>query len=187
MDDHSATGPYSNNGRTDAVWRTLEAYGFRRSADKKSFDGLIPSSCFENFARKNIRSGNLLEDGQIVGYETPELADRIKRSHHIDYLEGPERKAILEEEDAELVMRALSTEKIKSVQDLYYTDLFYSFCRGDLEEGMSTWHCRYCKTCQDWRDWHCKGCKKCQYGASIPCENCNPEEYAAWKSATGYY
>ena len=46
--------------------RTLEAYGFRRSADKKSFDGLIPSSCFENFARKNIRSGNLLEDGQIV-------------------------------------------------------------------------------------------------------------------------
>ncbi|EJK50099.1 hypothetical protein THAOC_30970 [Thalassiosira oceanica] len=198
MEDHSAGGSYSNKGRTAAVWRTLEAYGFRRSADKKSFDGLKPSGCFEYFVRKNVRrEENLAEDGQIVGYETPELAEKIRSSHHIGYLEGPERKAILEEEDAELVTRALSTENIMrpnpdategnwSSQHLYYTDLFYSFCRGGLEEEKCTWHCRICKTCQDWRDWHCKGCNKCQYGASIPCENCNPEEFASWKSATGW-
>ncbi|EJK47769.1 hypothetical protein THAOC_33493 [Thalassiosira oceanica] len=91
MEDHSAGGSYSNKGRTAAVWRTLEAYGFRRSADKKSFDGLKPSGCFEYFVRKNVRrEENLAEDGQIVGYETPELAEKIRSSHHIGYLEGPD-------------------------------------------------------------------------------------------------
>lgn len=199
MDDHSASGPYSNQGRTDAVWKTLEAYGFRRSADKKSaFDGLTPTSCFEFFVRQSVNiPGKILEDGQIDGYQIPRLADKIRSSHHIGYLEGPTQTAIKAEDDMELVTRALSTNNIQKDDPaapadswdrrLYDTDLFYSFCRGDLEEEKCTWHCRVCKDCMDWRDWHCKGCKKCQYGASIPCEKCNPEEFAAWKSQTGYW
>mmetsp|Transcript_26589 Transcript_26589/g.40209 ORF Transcript_26589/g.40209 Transcript_26589/m.40209 type:complete len:104 (+) Transcript_26589:46-357(+) len=35
MDDSSAGGPYTTRGRTDAVWKTLQAYGFKKSEDKK--------------------------------------------------------------------------------------------------------------------------------------------------------
>jgi hypothetical protein len=49
---------------------------------------------------------------------------------------------------------------------------YYSFCRGQWEQGDCTWHCRDCGECNDWREWHCGKCKKCTYGVSIPCQGC---------------
>ncbi|KAL7525259.1 hypothetical protein ACHAWF_001277, partial [Thalassiosira exigua] len=159
---------------------------------KSAFDGLTPTQCFEHFVRHSVKiPGNLSENDQIVGHEVPLLAGKIRRSHQIGYLEGQEQTAIKKEDDKELVKRALSTDKLQKVDQsgnsVYYTNMFYSFCRGDLEEGHCTWHCRACRECKDWRAWHCKGCKKCQYGDSIPCDKCNPEEYASWKSQSGYW
>ena len=189
MEDPSARGPYTSRGRTDAVWKTLQAYGFNKSADKKkAFDGLTPTPCFEYFVRENVKKvGKVLEDGQIEGNTVSELAERIRSSHQIKYLEEPVQKAIEEEDDMELVTHALSTGDIRrdgpndDRESGYYTDLFYSFCREGVEQSTCTWHCRVCKGCNHWRDWHCKGCKTCKYGVSIPCDKCNAKEYASWQ------
>lgn len=113
-----------------------------------------------------------------------ELAECIRDSDQVGYLDEENKNSIKSEDDMELVMRALSTTCIKKEDD-YYSDLFFSFCNGDVEQGICTWHCRVCQGCKDWRDWHCKGCKECQYGSSIPCDKCNPEEYASWKRHSG--
>lgn len=65
MEVRSARDPYTNRGRTDAVWKTLEAYGFRKSNEKgKTFDGLTPNPCFECFVRKSVKKdGNIRDDG----------------------------------------------------------------------------------------------------------------------------
>mmetsp|Transcript_9860 Transcript_9860/g.12429 ORF Transcript_9860/g.12429 Transcript_9860/m.12429 type:complete len:224 (-) Transcript_9860:718-1389(-) len=194
MDDSSAGGPYTTRGRTDAVWKTLQAYGFKKSEDKKkAFDGLVPTACFEHFVRENVKKvGKILEDGQIEGNTVSELAKRIRSSHQIKYLEEPVQKAIDDEDDMELVTHALSTEDIRrdgsndDKESGYYTDLFYSFCREAVEQSTCTWHCRVCKGCKDWRDWHCKGCNTCKYGSSIPCDKCNAKEYASWRRNCGW-
>lgn len=188
MEDDSSRDPYTNRGRTEAVWKTLQAYGFKKSADKKEvFDGLSPSACFELFVRESVKDAdNILEDGQIEGDTVSELAKRIRNSHDISYLDEPVQEAIKAEDDVELVMRALSGDIQRDGpnddgESLYYTGLFYSFCREEVEQSNCTWHCRVCKECKDWRDWHCKGCKTCKYGASIPCDKCNSREYASWQ------
>mmetsp|Transcript_26208 Transcript_26208/g.32307 ORF Transcript_26208/g.32307 Transcript_26208/m.32307 type:complete len:229 (-) Transcript_26208:90-776(-) len=195
MQDSSTRGPYTTRGRTDAVWKTLQAYGFKKSADKKkAFDGLIPTSCFEYFVRENVKEmGNILEDGQIEGNTVSELAKRIRSSHEIGYIDDSIQEKIEKEDEMELVTRALSTKGIQrdhgpndDRESGYYTDLFYSFCREEVEQSTGTWHCRVCKGCKDWRDWHCKGCKTCKYGASIPCDKCNATEYASWRRQAGF-
>eukprot|EP00985_Skeletonema_marinoi_P008803 scaffold4022_cov84-Skeletonema_marinoi.AAC.1 len=188
MEDYSAGGSYTR-GRTDAVWKTLKAYGFKKSADKEEvFDGLAPTTCFEYFVRENIKKvGKMMEDGQIEGNTVSELAERIRNSHQIGYTGF--QKVIDEEDDMELVTRALSSEGIQrdgTKESGYYTDLFYSFCREEVEQSTCTWHCRVCKGCKDWRDWHCKGCNTCKYGASIPCDKCNAKEYASWRRHAGW-
>jgi len=196
MEDPSARGPYTSRGRTDAVWKTLQAYGFKKSADKKkAFDGLTPTPCFEYFVRENVKKvGKVLEDGQIEGNTVSELAERIRSSHQIKYLDDSIQEKIEKEDDMELVTHALSTGDIRSRSDGpnddresgYYTDLFYSFCREAVEQSTCTWHCRVCKGCKDWRDWHCKGCNTCKYGSSIPCDKCNAKEYASWQRNCGW-
>jgi hypothetical protein len=177
MEDDSAGCPYPSHGRTKTVWKTLQAYGFIKSADKKAvFDELTPSSCFECFVRKSVKKpDNILDDGQIKGYEITSLAKKIRNFHQVD---DDDEEAFETEDDMDLVTRALSTSGIE--------DHFYSFCREDWEESINTWHCRICKCCQDWREWHCKGCNKCRYGASIPCEECNPNEYASLQRQYGF-
>ena len=53
-----------------------------------------------------------------------------------------------------------------------YRRFFYSFCREAWEQNSSTWHCRSCGSCKDWREWHCGRWNECTYGVSIPCEGC---------------
>ena len=186
MDVSSTTrAPYTNRGRTEAVWRTLQAYGFRQSSDKNSFKGSKPSACFENFVRDRVKkTKNVLDNGQLVGFSIQSLLAKIRSSHRLNYLDDPTRKAIEEEEGVELVKLALSDDNIDK-SNVYYTDLFYSFCSGDLEQENCTWHCKICKECMGWRHWHCKGCNKCQYGASIPCSSCTPREFASWEKNAG--
>eukprot|EP01083_Nonionella_stella_P169494 574831_1 len=43
-------------------------------------------------------------------------------------------------------------------------EIYYSFCRGWVDEDMCTWHCTRCNECQDWRVRHCTTCDKCTYG-----------------------
>jgi hypothetical protein len=184
MESDSAGDPYTNRGRTEAVWYTLAHYGFRRSAPgSNSFEGNVsPSTCFESFVRKMVKQqGGVLDNGEINshGMSIKELAHTIRTNHQIGYLNGRTQNIIQERAGVDLVKQALSGE-IKDAEDLYY-----SFCRGGLEQSMCTWHCRVCKKCKDWRDWHCKGCNKCQYGAMIPCSNCSVREFAAWKQANG--
>ncbi|CAF4331322.1 unnamed protein product, partial [Rotaria magnacalcarata] len=50
--------------------------------------------------------------------------------------------------------------------------LYYSFCRNEVCDKGSDWHCAECRRCMDWRVWHCYYCNKCTYGASLPCERC---------------
>ncbi len=183
MEDNSASKPYTNRGRTDAVWKTLQAYGFKKFAKNEQIgcDELIPSACFESFVRKSVKTpSKILEDGQIVGYEIKELANRI-RLQGVAHVKEEDQTAFEEEEDMELVTRALSDKGLQR-PSVYYTDLYYSFCgaREGLEQSTCSWHCRSCGECEDWRVWHCKGCNTCKYGASTsPCDKCNPEEYAS--------
>lgn len=51
-------------------------------------------------------------------------------------------------------------------------EMFYSFCRDEVEQENCTWHCNVCKECMDWREWHCDTCNKCTYGQSLPCDGC---------------
>eukprot|EP00956_Cyclotella_meneghiniana_P034883 scaffold109059_cov23-Cyclotella_meneghiniana.AAC.1 len=170
---------YDNKGRTQAVWKTLHAYGFSRNSENK-FDDAEPDTCFEFFVRQRVKkSHSVLASGEIVGFEINSLADQIRTSHQIGYLDSETQTLIRDMTDEVLVKEALSSG-IKG------TDLYYSFCREDLEQSMCTWHCKICKECKDWREWHCKGCNKCQYGASIPCSTCNPKEFASWETACGF-
>ena len=177
-----ACGSYNNKRRSEAVWNTLNAYGFQRTSDNMFEDEVIPDACFEYFVRQQVKdSDNILDSGEIAGYEIADLANRIRSSHQMDdNLDGPERTRIRSMNDTDLVKQALSTGGIDG------HELYYSFCRKEVEQTMCTWHCRICKECKDWRDWHCKGCNKCQYGASIPCEKCSPREFASWQKATGW-
>lgn len=183
MEDNSASKPCPNTGRTAAVWKTLQAYGFKKIDKNEQIgcDDLIPSACFESFVRKSVKTpSKILEDGQIVGYEIKELANRI-RLQGVDHVKEEDQTAFEEEEDMEVVTRALSDKGLQR-GDVYYTDLYYSFCgaREGLEQSTCSWHCRLCGECEDWRVWHCKGCNTCKYGASTsPCDKCNPEEYAS--------
>mmetsp|Transcript_39802 Transcript_39802/g.71753 ORF Transcript_39802/g.71753 Transcript_39802/m.71753 type:complete len:247 (+) Transcript_39802:744-1484(+) len=173
MENHNTGGPYSNRGRSEAVWKTLVAYGFRRTPNNL-FDGPTPQPCFECFVRQKVKNpANVLANGEIASRSTANLADRIRTCHHI----GNGEKIIIDNmNENDLVKGALSIDGIK------YTDLYYSFCgRGGLEKLSHTWHCRICKCCKDRRDWHCKGCNKCRYGVLIPCSKRNPRDYASWE------
>lgn len=176
MEDNSASKPYTNRGRTAAVWKTLQAYGFKKFAKNEQIgcDELIPSACFESFVRKSVKTpSKILEDGQIVGYEIKELAETI-RLQGLDHVKEEDQEEFEEEEDMEIVTRALSDKGLHH--------MYYSFCgaREGLEQSTCSWHCRLCGECEDWRVWHCKGCNTCKYGASTsPCDKCNPEEYAS--------
>jgi len=201
MECEKARQPYTNRGRTDAVLKTFEVYGFHRNADGKFDDDASPHPCFECFVRKAVKNNNIAEDGQLISlsypglymeppYERPiavklgiaDIAEKIRKSHQIGYLEGHVKRDIFAKSDSDLVREGLSVKGING------TDLFFSFCRnGALEQDMCTWHCKICKECGDWRDWHCKGCNKCRYGVTVPCSECNPNEYALWKEATGCY
>lgn len=181
MEDDSAGEPYTNRGRSEDVWKILMAYGFqkRSSADGNDDDAgdLLPNACFECYAREQCRRGlalpgQVLPSGEITGWTVSSLAQKIRSSHQIGYLDAKYKKEIVDMADADLVRDALSCKGL-DVSEGY----FYSFCRGDLEQGGCTWHCRICRQCQDWREWHCKGCNKCQYGVSIPCSKCSPREY----------
>ncbi|KAJ6636024.1 hypothetical protein Bhyg_14611 [Pseudolycoriella hygida] len=50
------------------------------------------------------------------------------------------------------------------------SQLFYSFCQGDVFNIDNGWHCVTCQSCQEWREWHCGYCDKCAYGTT--CERC---------------
>jgi hypothetical protein len=179
MELDSARDSYTSRGRTDAVWKILAAYGFNRNTDTSSneeFEGVKPHACFEYYVRK--RKSRADENSELPKYRIADLAQNI--SHLIDYLRDEEKARIERLDDRALVKEALSVNKFGM-----YTGLYFSFCRGDVED--SGWHCRICKQCTDWRSWHCKGCKKCQYGVSIPCEECSPKEFAHWKERTGYW
>lgn len=180
LESDKAANAYTSRGRNDAVWKILEAYGFRRSTDskktKEQFEGPTPAPCFELVARTHCSkgefiSGNVLENGEMVDYRVAELANKIRSSHHIDYMDDDQKKKILQMDDATLVRDALS------VGGLDNGSHYFSFCRDDLEQSDCTWHCRICKGCMDWRDWHCKGCNTCKYGVSIPCDKCTPGKY----------
>ena len=199
MECDNARKPYTAHDRTDAVLKIFQVYGFRPTSDGKKFDGATPHPCFECFVRNAVRDNNISKDGQLiaVSYLVPlvvppyertlfkslrvdDIAEQIRNSHHLKYLEEDVRRGILEKSDGDLVKEALSVDGLNG-------ELFYSFCRkGALEQDNCTWHCQICKVCQDWREWHCKGCNKCQYGASIPCSECNPNEYASWEKACCY-
>lgn len=183
MEKKSAGDAYTNRGRTDSVWKTLKYYGFvpatssQRSSSSVFEGGIHPHPCFESFVRKNVETKRVSDDtGEILHYSIEDLANEIRKSHQIDYLEGTQQSLIKNMAGSKLVKQALSTV---GIQD--HVGLFYSFCRNDLEQDNCTWHCKVCKECKDWRDWHCKGCNKCQYGASIPCSKCSPREYASWE------
>lgn len=181
MESSTAHRSYTNRGRTDAVLKTLKAYGFVASTDtksKKAFDGgFEPSVCFECYVRKHV--GLAHENGELPGKSIGDLAFNIRKSHLLGYENEATNTRIDGLEDRDLVKEALSA---KGITD---TGLFYSFCRDDLEEFHRMWHCRICRVCVSWHDWHCKGCNKCQYGESIPCEKCKPNEFASWKEASG--
>ena len=85
-----------NKGRSEAVWNTLNAYGFQRTSDNKFEDEVIPDSCFEYFVRQQVKdSDNILDSGEIAGYEIADLANRIRSSRQMDdNLDGPERTRI---------------------------------------------------------------------------------------------
>lgn len=174
QEQSSARDPYNNRGRTDSVWKSLMAYGFRKSPNNKSpfFDGPVPSPCFEYFVRENVkeRSG-IQQNGEIESHSIEKIANEIRTSHQVGYLDDEDKSNIQNMDNSSLVTQALSVGGFQNM------DLYYSFCRQDLEQDTCTWHCRICKECKDWRDWHCKGCNRCQYGASIPCHKCNEREY----------
>ena len=199
---------YTNRGRNDAVWKTLEAYGFQRPKEngkKRSLEessgssrGKTPSPCFELFVREKVKAPtNILGVGQIQNNTVDELAQKILNPERVGYLDDETQTALQREKHTELVRLALSTDGLtKEDPDaapgdwmnsfIYNTRLFYSFCRRDVEPMDNTWHCRKCKGCQDWRDWHCKGCDKCKYGATIPCDTCNPSEYGDRMASDGF-
>lgn len=52
--------------------------------------------CFEYFVRQQVKdSDNILDSGEIAGYEIADLANRIRSSRQMDdNLDGPERTRI---------------------------------------------------------------------------------------------
>eukprot|EP00927_Polykrikos_kofoidii_P077582 TRINITY_DN74514_c0_g1_i1.p1 TRINITY_DN74514_c0_g1~~TRINITY_DN74514_c0_g1_i1.p1 ORF type:complete len:318 (+),score=39.51 TRINITY_DN74514_c0_g1_i1:33-956(+) len=173
MEDHTARW-YGNQGRTEAVKKILEAYGFAAEVWKKGADrSKHPSACFEHFVRTASKKGQnaLNQDGTVKGRSIKELATEIRGAEFWTYHERYEDQlrdyGQGEEADMAIVKSALT-----QINDIGY---FYSFCRRGMEQDMTTWHCKVCKQCQDWRVWHCKGCKKCSYGCTLPCRNCAGE------------
>ena len=56
-----------------------------------------------------------------------------------------------------------------SICDVEY---YYSFCRGEVVDSDSTWHCHDCRVCREDSEWHCKRCNQCTYGITLACEGC---------------
>ena len=104
--------------------------------------------------------------------EGDDILSLIKDSHAFEYMDEDERML----DDEQLLQLCLSNRG----------SYFYSFCRHELEQKECTWHCKTCKTCQDWREWHCSGCNRCQYGVTIPCKKCRPEAYSARMDSDAY-
>lgn len=130
MEHDNAGGPYSNRGRTELVWKILNAYGFRRTTDangKAVFaDGDVPTQCFEREVRlcasrsgKDGYDGTILESGEMAAYTVSSLAKRIRSSHHIDEMDQEQKQQLENMSDADLVREALSGDLLM----IYY----YSF------------------------------------------------------------
>ena len=153
--DTKAGSGYSNRGRSPELLQYFESFGFKDLIMDK------PHPCFENYARKCIKKG------QTNLYDFAKMTNLVKSSEAYKS-QFFVNKNVYKYTDEELVKYVLSENS---------HDNFYSFCRGDVEQEMCTWHCRKCKHCNDWRKWHCKGCNRCQYGVTIPCSNCRPEAY----------
>ena len=180
LTDETVRDPYSNRGRSEGVWKILTAYGFKRDLKgKRTFDGPVPHPCFELAARAHCGSHGqphpeeVRADGQFKNCTIATLAQKIRTSHLIEYLDDEYKKELQQMDDPTVVRDALSLDGLESGEGY-----FFSFCREELEQSNCTWHCRKCQQCNDWREWHCKGCNKCQYGMSIPCETCSPKQYA---------
>jgi hypothetical protein len=141
--DDSTSGPYKT--RSKAIKDLLITYGF---SCRKGDDSEFPHPCFEMMLRK-------YEDPPSVA----DIAANIRAHHNWEYfgdeLDYGDQQKPKDLDDEKLVKKCCGNGN---------TSYYYSFCRGGLEQDNCTWHCRTCKTCQDWREWHCKGCNKCQYG-----------------------
>lgn len=143
MENSNAGRPYSNSGRSEAVWKTLVAYGFRRTPNNSLKGPSIPHPCFEYFVRQKVKNpANILVNGEIVSGCISDLARSIRTSRHIGCLGSGVKEVIANMDDDDLVKEALSVGGINN------TDLYYSFCRGGLEEIGQSWHCRICKSCK---------------------------------------
>ena len=67
-------------GRTDAVWKSLGAYGFSRPSSNKFVDDVVPHPCFENFVRKKVKNpDNIASNGEVISYGVASLA-RMKET-----------------------------------------------------------------------------------------------------------
>ena len=147
--------------------------------DDKSDDA--PHPCFETSLKKFLKTCKRRKEKFEEEFDCSieDLAEDIRDSQNYQYIadekvfdnNDDDNNTTLYSDlsDAELVKRCLS------VSGCGAESFFWSECRGALEQGTCTWHCKRCGTCQDWRQWHCKKCDKCNYGQSVPCRTCQPE------------
>jgi len=161
-DDPTAGEPYTDRRRTDAVKRALCKYTDRQLGEGQN--DWSPNPCFEMFVRDKIRSG---EEDFLPSAK--DFADRIRASDLY-----PHEFELHDLDDRKLAAFCVGDSSICNG----CWDAYWSWCDNMLMQNSCTWHCRKCRSCQDWREWHCKTCNQCVYGVSFPCQTCRPLDFA---------
>ena len=87
-EDDKARAPYSNRGRTPAVWAYLAHYGFTPEGVRGGGHHEVPSACFERHARRARAKGATAS----VPVSIEMLAANIRRSHAWKYVEETDKR-----------------------------------------------------------------------------------------------